>query len=72
MEPFITRVSRTENVTRQMEAEKRAGKRTQSAGKRTQSVGNRPSCKRGMLKDVKKEWKILEKERRLEGLILLM
>lgn len=40
--------------------------------KRTQSVGNRPSCKRGMLKDVKKEWKILEKERRLEGLILLM
>lgn len=55
-----------------MEAEKRAGKRTQSAGKRTQSVGNRPSCQRGMSKDVKKEWKILEKERRLEGLILLM
>lgn len=40
--------------------------------KRTQSVGNRPSRKRGMSKDVKKEWKILEKERRLEGLILLM
>lgn len=55
-----------------MEAEKRAGKRTQSAGKRTQSVGNRPSYKRGMSKDVKKEWKILEKERRLEELILLM